>query len=60
MREGQAAGRFRTDVDVEAAGAVLVGAVIGIATQVLFEDGAVDPEAAIDVAGRSLASWLAA
>lgn len=59
VREGQAAGRFRADADAEAAGAVMVGAVIGVTTQVLFEDGAVDVEAAIDTAGRSLASWLA-
>lgn len=59
VRDGQAAGRFRADADATAAGAVLVGAVIGVATQALFEEGAVDVEAAIEVAGRSIASWLA-
>ena len=59
VHDGQARGLFRSEADPEAAGAVIVAAVIGIAAQILFEGGSIDVDAAVHTAGQSLASWLA-
>lgn len=46
---------FRHHPDVEALAALLVGTVIGLVVQIRLGPGAVDPEAAIDVAAQALA-----
>ncbi len=59
VRAGQTLGRFRTDVDVDAIAAVMVGTVIGIVTQHYFEPGAIAPAAAVDEAVSALLARLA-
>ncbi len=59
VRSGQQRGVFRKSVDVDAAAAILVGAVIGIATQALFDEEAIDVPAAVRASGQSIAAWLA-
>jgi AcrR family transcriptional regulator len=55
---GRKAGAFGR-VPVAEAAALLVGAVIGIVTQVHFDPGAVDPEACIEEAARMFMARLA-
>jgi AcrR family transcriptional regulator len=55
---GRAAGAF-TDVDADAAAVLLVGMVLGIASQVYFEPGAVDAEAALELATEMVLGQLA-
>lgn len=57
VRRGQAAGELGP-CDAPAVGALLVGIVIGVVTQVWFEPGAVDPEAIVDEASAALIARL--
>ncbi|MEQ1505475.1 MAG: TetR/AcrR family transcriptional regulator [Myxococcota bacterium] len=54
---GQARGEFRRDVDPDAVGGVLVGTVLGIAAQAMF-DPAVDPAPWVVTAGDAIARYL--
>lgn len=56
--DGIAAGALRADVDVSALAVVAVGHVIGVATQVYFQPGAVEPEAAIEEAAACMLARL--
>ncbi len=58
LRRGQQDGAFDPEVAVEPMAALMVGVVIGIATQHVFEPGAIDAEAAIDVAVASVLARL--
>jgi AcrR family transcriptional regulator len=58
IEAGQASGELAGDADPEAMAALLVGIVIGISTQVYFEKGAIDPEAAVDEAVRAVIARL--
>lgn len=58
VRRGQAAGEFDPTLDPEAMGVVLVGLVIGIALQELFDPGAVDVESAIRAASDTVVARL--
>ena len=55
---GQAAGAFAKDADADAFGALLVGIVIGLATQQAVQEDAFDAEAALQEAARSLCARL--
>ncbi len=57
IRRGQAVGELGP-CDVDAIGALLVGIVIGVVTQVWFEPGATDPEAIVAEAAEALISRL--
>lgn len=56
--EGQRRGVFRTDADPEAFAALLVGQVIGLVVQGLYDPGAFDMERAIDAAARAVIAGL--
>src|SRR5262249_5563885 len=58
IAEGQKQGVFKSEVSVENIAALMVGAVIGIATQVYFEPKAIDPEAAAELAGAAVLDRL--
>jgi len=58
IQAGQAAGAFARDADADALGALLVGTVIGLATQQAVQEDAFDAEAALDEAARSFAARL--
>jgi len=58
VREGQNAGDFRVEVDARAMSTVIVGLVIGICVQAYFRAGAVDVEAALEEAVRSVQARL--
>jgi AcrR family transcriptional regulator len=58
IEAGQAAGAFAKDADADAFGALLVGTVIGLATQAAVEEGALDLEAALEEAARSFVARL--
>lgn len=58
IEAGQSAGVFARDADAAALGALLVGTVIGLATQAAIEEGAFDLDAALDEAARSFAARL--
>ncbi len=60
IEAGIEAGQLRADVDVSAIAVLSVGLVIGIATQVYFEPGATDPEAAMEVAATALVARMTA
>ena len=59
VRAGRASGEF-ADAAPDAVAALLVGVVIGIATQVYFEPGAIDAEAVIAEAQRTVLARLVA
>ncbi len=60
LEDGRRAGEVVRGVAVRVVAALLVGAVIGIVTQVLFDpDGAVDPDACVREAARMFAARLA-
>jgi len=58
IESGQRSGDFRGDIDADACATVIVGMVIGIATQTIFEDDAVDVDAAVNEAAGMLADRL--
>lgn len=58
IEEGKRAGVFAGDVPVEEMAALLVGTVIGIAVQVYFEPGAIDPDACIREAATTVLARL--
>ena len=58
IEAGQTAGAFAKDADAGAFGALLVGTVIGLATQQAIQDDAFDAEAALNEAARSFAARL--
>jgi AcrR family transcriptional regulator len=60
VRIGQQRGEFRADADPEAIAAVFVALVHGIALQALFEDGAIDVDRAVAVAGDAVVALLEA
>lgn len=47
MKIGQATGHVRADADLPAIAAVIVATVIGVVTQVYFEQGSIDPDHAV-------------
>ncbi len=57
VRRGQASGELG-EGDPEAIGALMVGIVIGVVTQVSFEPGATDPERIVDEASAALIAGL--
>jgi AcrR family transcriptional regulator len=57
VRAGRASGEF-ADVPIDATAALLVGVVIGVATQVYFEPGAIDPDAVVAEAQRTVLARL--
>lgn len=59
VRDGQQRGLFRDDADPESWAAVLVGQVIGIVVQALFESDAVDVDASVDAAAAAIHAGLA-
>lgn len=58
IEAGQAAGAFAKDADADALGALLVGTVIGLATQQAVQEDAFDAEAALEEAARAFAARL--
>lgn len=58
VARGVASGHFRADADAETTGALIVGQVIGIATQAIFEPGAVDVPRAVAQAADALVASL--
>ena len=54
FEKGQDSGDFADDLDVESMAALSVALVIGIAAQVYFQPGAIDPTKAMDEAAESL------
>lgn len=58
VRDGQKHGVFRDDCEPEAMGALIVGVVIGLATQALFDPGTLDLEAVVEEATASVLSRL--
>ena len=57
FESGRGAGAF-ADVDADAAAVLLVGVVIGIACQVYFQPGAIDPDAALELASEMVLGRL--
>jgi len=51
---GLASGVLREDLDIEAMAALMVGQVLGIVTQALFEPGAIDVETAVEAAASAI------
>jgi len=60
VAEGRARGDFKDDVPEEETAALLVGTVIGIVVQSIFEPGALDADAAVREAARTFAARLTA
>lgn len=58
VARGIASGHFRADADADTTGALIVGQVIGIATQAIFEPGAVDVGRAVSQAADALVRSL--
>lgn len=58
VRRGQREGALRGDIDPEVAGALMVGSVIGIATQVYFQPGCIDVAATVALATDTLLARL--
>ena len=58
IEAGQAAGLLHPSADAQALGALLVGAVIGLATQHYFDEGSVDLEAGLLEAAQAFAARL--
>jgi AcrR family transcriptional regulator len=54
FEEGRAHGVLVSDLDIEAMAALMVGQVIGIVTQALFEPGAIDVDAAVEAAAQAI------
>lgn len=54
VERGIASGEFRRDVDAQTLGTLIVAQVIGIATQALFDPGAIDPGRAVAQASDAL------
>lgn len=52
-------GEARADLDPAVAAALLVGAVLGIVSQAMFEPGAFDVATAIDAGAAQIAAWAA-
>ncbi|MCA9517880.1 MAG: TetR/AcrR family transcriptional regulator [Myxococcales bacterium] len=47
LKIGQSSGHVRADADLHAVAAVIVATVIGVVTQVYFEQGSIDPDNAV-------------
>jgi AcrR family transcriptional regulator len=58
LETGMGAGEYVKDVDIDATAALLVGIVLGIATQTYFEKNAIDHEGAVGEAVRMVCARL--
>ena len=58
IEAGQKAGVLAADADPQALGALLVGTVIGLATQAWFDEGAIDLDRALDEAAQAFSARL--
>lgn len=58
LAAGRAAGAFAKDVDPQALAALIVGIVLGIASQAYFEPGSIDVDAAVEEGSRCVLARL--
>lgn len=58
VRRGQRDGRFRTDVDAQVVAGLIVGQVVGLCVQALFEPDAIRIDAALDLAADAFIDRL--
>jgi AcrR family transcriptional regulator len=58
LAEGRRSGLISREISLDDAAALMVAAVIGIATQVYFQPGAIDPDTVADLASSAIISSL--